>query len=353
TFEVGGNWIEQFVAVDQTNANVDWTEYTGSLLVPSEPTSIIMYAQMGKDATGTVWFDNIGCGTTPWSMGVFGGDAENPVGWLNWSSGSDIGFANLISDPAAHSGSYSTMLYEADTLGDEMVFYSEPVAVTADKWFKISVWARTDSLNTDPAYYGTNVTADRIDDRLGVNFFFHRTPIMTAWDLTGGDQFFYFNQLADTLLDWKEYVAIVQAPSDAAGVSMRARFNPFPTGYVWYDDFRIEELAEVITLIEDEPTPISNLVPHDFVLQQNYPNPFNPETIIEFKVPEYGPVVLNIFNTLGQKIKTLVNDHRAPGTYQVFWDGRDDHGNYVATGMYLYQLRGENALITKKMFLIK
>ena len=352
TFLVGGNWIEQFVAVDQSNANVDWTEYTGSLLVPSEPTSVVMYAQMGKDATGTVWFDNIGCGTDPWSMGCFGGNAETPVGWMSWASGSDVGFAAL-DNTYAYSGSYSALLYEADNLADEMVFYSEPATATADKWYKLSVMVRTDSMNAQPNYYSSNITPDRLDQRAGLTFFFHRSPLMTAWDLTGGDQFFYIDQLADTLTDWKEYIVIAESPSDAAGVSVRARFTSFPYGYGWYDDFRIEELAEVITLIEPEPTPISNLVPHDFVLQQNYPNPFNPETIIEFKVPELGPVVLSIFNTLGQKIRTLVNDHRAPGTYQVFWDGRDDHGNYVATGMYLYQLRGENALITKKMFLIK
>jgi hypothetical protein len=122
-------------------------------------------------------------------MGVFGGDAENPVGWLNWNSGSDIGFSNLVEDLNAHSGSDSALLYEKDNLGDEMVFYSEPVAANAEKWYKIGVWVKTDSINTDPDWYSSNVTPDRIDDRMGVNFFFHRDPLDIAWDLTGGDQF--------------------------------------------------------------------------------------------------------------------------------------------------------------------
>ena len=64
-------------------------------------------------------------------------------------------------------------------------------------------------------------------------------------------------------------------------------------------------------------------------------------------------VELNIYNLLGQKIRSLVNDVKTPGTYQILWDGRDEQGNNVATGMYLYQLRSENAFITKKMMLIK
>jgi hypothetical protein len=286
-------------------------------------------------------------------MGVFGGDAENPVGWLNWNSGSDIGFSNLVDDANAHSGSHSALLYEKDILGDEMVFYSEPVAANAEKWYKIGVWVKTDSINTDPDWYSSNVTPDRIDDRMGVNFFFHRDPLDIAWDLTGGDQFFYVDQLVDTLTGWTHFVAVAQAPSDAAGVSMRARFNPLPTGYAWYDDFHIQEIYDIIVGIEEDPTPISNIIPVDHALMQNYPNPFNPETIIEFQVPERGQVELNVFDMLGRKIKTLVNDVRPAGTYRVLWDGTTDSGSRVATGVYIYQLRGKNALITKKMTLIK
>jgi flagellar hook assembly protein FlgD len=64
-------------------------------------------------------------------------------------------------------------------------------------------------------------------------------------------------------------------------------------------------------------------------------------------------VKLEIFNILGQKIRTLVDDNFKPGTYHVLWNGLDDFGNRVATGVYLYQLRADNALITKKMLLVK
>ena len=88
-------------------------------------------------------------------------------------------------------------------------------------------------------------------------------------------------------------------------------------------------------------------------LAQNYPNPFNPETIIDYQVPENGLGELYIYNVLGQKVRTLVNDVKSAGTYQVLWDGRDDAGNRLATGMYIYQLRGKNAMITKRMIMVK
>ena len=352
-FYSGGVLVaEQFLEVDQTVSDKDWTEYTGGVLVTSEPDSVVISLVMGKDATGTAWFDNVLCNTNSgWTMGVFNGDAETPVGWLNWTDANKIGFANTIHDTAAHSGGTSVLLAEKDTLDDEMVFYSEPVPAKPGKWYKISVWVKTDSVNTGEAWYPTSVIPDLDSDRMGLCFFFHRAPLDKSWDLSGGDQFIYFDQ-RNSSSDWTHYVAVAKAPDDAAGVSLRARFNSFPTGYVWYDDFAIEELEAVLVSIEDPGTSQTTLST-SYELLQNYPNPFNPETIIEYQVPKRGKVQLNIYNMLGQKIRTLVDDVLPAGNYHVVWDGLDDHGNRVATGVYLYQLKGENALITKKMLLIK
>jgi hypothetical protein len=355
-FYVGGSVIgELFLTVDQSTASTDWVEYVSTpMLVTSEPEEVRVWLLMGKDATGTVWFDNVDCGTDPWSMGVFNADAETPLGWMNWADATNKGFANTVLDPNAHSGQYSTLLYEADTLSDEMVFYSEPVPAEPDTWYAIGVWIRTDSINTGEKWYPTAAMPEFDDHRSGICFFFHRAPLTTNWDLTGGDQFFYIDQLpGHEQTDWTYYCGFAKSPSDAAGVSMRARFNNFPTGYVWYDDFAIQNVDTVITIIEDQPTHEITMAPSDFQLKQNYPNPFNPETIIEYQVPANGLVELNIYNVLGQKVRTLVNDVKAPGTYQVLWDGRDDRGNRLATGMYVYQLRGKNAMITKRMIMVK
>jgi hypothetical protein len=123
-------------------------------------------------------------------------------------------------------------------------------------------------------------------------------------------------------------------------------------GKVWYDDFGIQEVEFVITAIEN-PTNRIAIMPAEYELFNNYPNPFNPETIIEYKVPKTGQVKMAIYNVLGQNVRTLVDAHQPAGTYTVMWDGTDNSGHKLASGLYFYQLIGENALITKKMILIK
>jgi hypothetical protein len=102
------------------------------------------------------------------------------------------------------------------------------------------------------------------------------------------------------------------------------------------------------------------LVPNSFALSQNYPNPFNPSTIIPFTVNSsqfmvHSPIhtTLIIYNILGQKVRTLVNEERVPGNYQVVWDGRDDKGEKVSSGIYFYRLQSGGNSERKKMVLIK
>ena len=79
-------------------------------------------------------------------------------------------------------------------------------------------------------------------------------------------------------------------------------------------------------------------VPSDYALNQNYPNPFNPMTNISYQTPEAGNVSLVVYNLLGQEIRKLVNGHHSAGYHSVFWDGRDELGRGVASGVYLYRL---------------
>jgi flagellar hook assembly protein FlgD len=84
-------------------------------------------------------------------------------------------------------------------------------------------------------------------------------------------------------------------------------------------------------------------------LKQNYPNPFNPETRIEYSVAVSEHVLLQIFNQRAQLIRTLVNEPQAPGSYMKIWDGKDESGNSVASGIYLYRLQAGKFSETKKM----
>ena len=93
--------------------------------------------------------------------------------------------------------------------------------------------------------------------------------------------------------------------------------------------------------------------PTGFSLGDNYPNPFNPTTTISFNVPEYSAVSIAVYNLMGEKIRTLVADSRAAGNYQINWDGTDNHGNAVSTGMYFYELKAGDFKQVKRMTFMK
>ncbi len=90
-----------------------------------------------------------------------------------------------------------------------------------------------------------------------------------------------------------------------------------------------------------------------FALLQNYPNPFNPSTTIEYQLPKTGNVEINIFSINGQLIKTLESIHQVAGTHSVVWDGKNNGGQTVASGLYVYQVAFENSMLAKKMLFIK
>jgi hypothetical protein len=93
--------------------------------------------------------------------------------------------------------------------------------------------------------------------------------------------------------------------------------------------------------------------PAEFSLSQNYPNPFNPTTQIRFELPLTSMVDLKIYDILGREIKTLVKGELNPGTYAYEWDGRNNFGTPVSSGMYRYRITAGNFSETKKMMLLK
>ncbi|HSW56289.1 MAG TPA: T9SS type A sorting domain-containing protein, partial [Ignavibacteriaceae bacterium] len=82
--------------------------------------------------------------------------------------------------------------------------------------------------------------------------------------------------------------------------------------------------------------------------EQNYPNPFNPSTTIKFSLPEAANVTLNIYNTLGEKVAELVNTNLEAGWYNYRWDAGS-----IASGIYIYELRTEKFISSKKMIFLK
>lgn len=94
-------------------------------------------------------------------------------------------------------------------------------------------------------------------------------------------------------------------------------------------------------------------IPMVYDLAQNYPNPFNPETTIKFQIPNEERVILEIYNSLGEKVKTLVDGIRQPGFYELKWDGTNNNNAALSSGLYIYRISAGKYVVSKKMMLLK
>ena len=126
------------------------------------------------------------------------------------------------------------------------------------------------------------------------------------------------------------------------------------------EDLAVELKGVEISSIDGQLSQVSDLasitlkaLPSVYGLAQNYPNPFNPTTTIEYSIPQSGNVNLTIWNMAGQKVRTLVNESQAPSYYKIVWDGKNDMGQSVGTGMYFYKLVSGSYSKIQKMQLIK
>lgn len=98
----------------------------------------------------------------------------------------------------------------------------------------------------------------------------------------------------------------------------------------------------------------SSVKPGEFQLFQNYPNPFNPSTTIQYLLPNAAKVKITVYNILGQTIKTLVdNQLQSAGKYTIGWDGKNDKGSAVVSGIYFYRIEADNFMKTNKMLLVR
>jgi hypothetical protein len=112
----------------------------------------------------------------------------------------------------------------------------------------------------------------------------------------------------------------------------------------------IQSLYDYVTDVVDDQEPE---IPENYSLSQNYPNPFNGETTIKFQVSKESNVKLEIFNVLGQRIKTLINAQKLPGYYTIRWDSRNDTGFIMNSGIYFVRFKSDNISEIKKIVLLK
>jgi uncharacterized protein (TIGR02145 family) len=178
------------------------------------------------------------------------------------------------------------------------------------------------------------------------------TTNLTGFSARGGgdmDNRPYFNELGGFAFFWAS-----------------TEFGPDPTA-AWARDLPCslpfigrggygKDYGGSIRCLRNAPADIgeNNLaLPNDFQLVQNYPNPFNPTTSIEYNLSARSQVKLEIFNILGQKIRTLENQIKPAGSYKIEWNGTDDAGKTVTSGIYTYRFTAGDVVQIKQMSLIK
>lgn len=113
----------------------------------------------------------------------------------------------------------------------------------------------------------------------------------------------------------------------------------------------LPQLEPLVTAIKDRITVVE--LPKTYELRQNHPNPFNPETEIRYELPKKSLVTLAVYNLLGQKIAMLVNGTLEAGKYSVRWNGVNDSGKNVPSGIYIYRMEAEGFIAEKKMTLVR
>jgi len=139
-----------------------------------------------------------------------------------------------------------------------------------------------------------------------------------------------------------------EAGSSPASVNLAGSFG---------GTFHVDDVSLVSRVLPGLPTVVVEergaASPATFALQQNYPNPFNSHTVIALALPGPGGVELAAYNAAGQKVATLLDGHRAEGVYTIRWDGRDDGGRELASGMYAYRLRTGDRVEARKLLLVR
>lgn len=212
-------------------------------------------------------------------------------------------------------------------------------------------------------------------DPFGFPFAFRDVPfngewqfVSIPWDFLNGDSAAVAPVLPYTLVD----PHMVKTGKHIGGgyldlktigrVQLDTKEGGSQTGYPWpgggsigYGDYFVDEV--VLTLeegtgivgVDGKPT----VMPLTYELGNAYPNPFNPSTTIEYAIPVSNHVSLKVINLLGQAVRTLVDRYTTAGTYKVVWDGRDEAGKPVPSGIYFYRMESSHFRQVNKMMLAK
>ena len=368
-YDSAGTLIGQTkLPIDQTVATSSgWLADTNGVeatVLPRDSWKTIISFVGGKNATGTVWADNfilVGRGGA-WAGQDWDAGVGVPTGWIYYfqpNGGNDglvsDGYENTrLTTETSHSGLYSLKFNLPFTRpqGDgfvgtkRMLLDSLGADVKAGDVLRISVWIKASNLVPDsaakyPTTWAVGFTPGFWKGN-GNNDGFN--------NISGYPQDFQFVFPPVTSFDWTQYYLDVTVPSDPTTEALDLRLHTYSmfTGTVYFDDLTVQVIGATTSAGD-----VKDGLPRTFELSDNYPNPFNPSTMINYGVPKNGTVSLIVYNILGQRVRTLVNAPMTAGRYSIAWDGRNEAGSVLSSGVYFYRLQAGATALVKKMLLLK
>ncbi len=366
---IGETKFELDQSVASTGGWVADTTDIGDVILPEDSYTTIIRFVGGKDATGTVWTDDyIFTGRGGWAGQDWNTAVGVPTGWFYWlppNGGNDgllnAGYENtIVTNEESYHGEYSlkfdipvgthdgfvgTRRYALDSgTGGKSNDITGLDGVAVGDVLRISVWIKAENLEPD------SVIA------VGDQWTIALTPIFhtTLGNNEGWGQYWASDMPLTfphaTSFDWTQFYVDVEVPEPPAGEeakSLSVRLHPLGRwqGTAWMDALEIKK--NKVTNVEDET------IPTEFAVSQNYPNPFNPSTIIKYAIPQQSFVKIKVYDIVGREVKTLVNTERSPGIYSVQWNGDNNFGSKVASGIYIYRVVAGTFIQAKKMILLK
>jgi hypothetical protein len=150
----------------------------------------------------------------------------------------------------------------------------------------------------------------------------------------------------------REYVIDFQAASDQETLTVEWTVTAnHDTEYGGWGNVTLRAAAVTTGFLDLDDS--QSMIPQDYQLDQNYPNPFNPNTTINFTLPKNEDVRLTVFDLAGRTVKTLINGTLGQGTHTVTWNARNDLGQIVPSGVYIYKLEAAEFIGARKMIVLK
>ncbi len=353
---IGEKKFELDQSVASTGGWVADTTDIGEISLPEDSWKTIIRFVGGKNATGTVWTDDyIFVGRDGWAGQDWNTAVGVPTGWFYWLppvGGNDgvlnAGYENtVVTDEYAYDGNYS--LKFDIPVGSHDGFVGTKKFALGDiqpgDAIRVSVWVKGANLEPDSAI--------AVGDAWSVSLtaIYHTTIGNNAGfgDYAASDDIPLEFPYA-TEFDWMQYhvdLIIPDPPSGETAEAISVRLHPLGrfSGTVWMDKLEVTKVP--VGISEKEFQPVS------YNLFQNYPNPFNPTTIISYSIPKVSHVTLKIYDILGREVKTLISADQNNGVHSVQWNGDNNYGTKVSSGIYLYRIEAGDFIQTKKMILIK